>query len=192
MTMKELEKGAEEQIEKAADEKIKGAPKDIGLKVAENVWGRVCAMGFKSEENQNRCKALERLPDIAQSGAKAIVACTATAAAVVGEGASDGLATPVALPVAIATAGSCAYNGASTIDNARAMGSQLYSGKEVKTVVELGEDAAGTWIKQAVPDEIDSQIREAKMREFRHVQAQNDGMTAQDYSRMQDALDDPF
>jgi hypothetical protein len=183
---KKIGKKAGELAEKAP-EKIKDGVKD---KVKENVWGYLCTKGFKSEANQNRCKALTRLPDIASSGVKAVGSCGTALGAGAAEVGTGGAATPVAAPVGIASAASCGYNGAKTLDSGQAMVRQIYSGKEVKTLEEQGKEAAGTWIKKKVKDEYDRQVNEVATSDYRHFKELNPDATPADYDRIQQVQDD--
>jgi hypothetical protein len=183
------EKKAEALASKAAG-KAKEAIKD-GVKdqIKENVVGYLCTKAFKSEANQNRCKALTRLSEVAQNGVKAAGSC----AAAVGSGAAGvgtgGAAAPVAGPVGIAAAGSCGYNGAKFADSSQAMVRQVVTGKEVKTFEEQGKEALGAWVMKKAKAEYQRQVHELATSDYRRFKELNPDATPQDYNRLLDAED---
>jgi hypothetical protein len=148
----DLAKKAPGMAKKMAKEQAKEQIKDLPVKGAQNLWGRVCTWTISDKKNQNRCKALERLPDIAKDGAAAVGSCTAAAA-------TGGLTTPAGL---VTTAG-CGYYSFKTWDSSNAMTSQWQSGEEVKTLqeqfAEKGEDAAGAYIKGKAEEWKEKQVR---------------------------------
>ena len=186
---KKVEKPLEKKVEKSIEKKIEDAPKDAKEKVEENVFGRLCTKGIKDEADQNRCKALWRLKDIAQSGAKAVGSCGATLGIGAVEVGTDGLATPVAGPAGLMTAGECVYNVGKVADSTYAMGRQVITGKETKTIEEQTKEALGTWVKKKVKAEIDRQINDLATSDYRHFKDLNPDATPADFDRINDMQD---
>jgi hypothetical protein len=183
----------EKKLGKAIEKKIEEAPgearKKIKEKVKENAWGYFCTKALKSEANQNRCKALTRLPEIAKSGVKTVGSCGAAFGAGVAEVGTGGAATPVAGPAGLVSLGSCGYNGAKTLDSGWAMGSQIVTGKETKTLEEQAKGTVGTWIKKKVKAEYERQVQEVASSDYRHFKELNPDATPADFDRMQQAQD---
>jgi hypothetical protein len=144
-------KSAGQWTEKEIKKKIDDAPQDVGTKIGQNLWGRMCTAVIKDEKWANRCKALDRLPDIAVDGTAAFGSC---AAAETGIGAL-----------------ACGYYSAKTGDEAGAMTHQLATGEETKTLQERGEDygmeklkEAGAYVKEKASEEFNRQLYEAQKR----------------------------
>jgi hypothetical protein len=94
-----------------------------------NVVGRVCTWLYSNEEDQNRCKSIDKWIDTAASAAATTATCSA---AVLG----DAAAVPtggLSLPAGVVATGACIYNFGKMVDNAHAASEQLVTGQETET-----------------------------------------------------------